>query len=463
MVRKEHLIGLGAFAALLCLMVVLYAVSSQPGIAMPASTGSYTQHGGPGYESVPVQIADPSHLPRGTSALWVTFSNVSVYSQAERRWVGGGGYGPVNLMAQANQSVTVSSVDIPFNSIISAARLNVSSATMTVNGTSYNVVVPGGAMATNISNAEVRTGKALLVELSPFVLSSSGASKRVSLGYSSRGYIVNGSGAGLGQSSPVILASALPVTPYANISIGNAVVATSGGVTTVRVTVVNHSNRPVRIGSVTVLGKQNFTQNSSAIAAIAKGYADEIVAKYASSVQSSSPSGTAAAGSGLIGELFNASASGVSAGISSGIYSKALGFGANLTNIVYSNVSALAQLAGPLPRSLLTGSNSSALRATVYQNIYSGLLNASVQSSDAQSNLDSLGFVPSDDGSLSQLSESDNSSYYLEPNSTATLDYTGQVSLDNTTSVSLPSDDYQVFVAGDNGTAASYDVNYSDD
>ena len=186
-----------------------------------------------------------------------------------------------------------------------------------------------------------------------------------------------------------------------------------------------------------------------------------------SSVQTSSSSsskGSNSTGSSLIGSLFNTSASGASAGINPGVYSQALNAGASLTNIVYSNISALTQLAGPIPKSLLanggSGLNVVGLKAAVYNNIYSGLSNASVSSSNFQSNMDSVAFAPSQDGALGQSWSSDNSSYYLQPDSNATLTYTGQLSLDNTTSIGLvPNDSYQVMVSGDNGTTASYGVN----
>lgn len=469
MVRKEHLIGLGAFVVLLCLMVVLYSVSKQPGLPIPMAggAGTYTQHSSQGYGSLTIQVSDPSFLPKGTSALVVTFSNASVYSQTGG-WINGSGYGPVNIDLQANQSVTISSVGkVPYNSIISAARLGVKSTFMVVNGTSYNVSFSGNSISTNLTSVNFGSGRALLLVLSPFVAGATGTSEPVRLGYSSRGYIINGSGGYVGQTNRVALAVAKPITPYANISIKNAVVTTKGKLTTVKIEVVNHSGKPVRLGSVALLGKENITRNDSAIASLSSSYADAIVQKYVSSVQTSSSSsskGSNSTGSSLIGSLFNTSASGASAGINPGVYSQALNAGASLTNIVYSNISALTQLAGPIPKSLLanggSGLNVVGLKAAVYNNIYSGLSNASVSSSNFQSNMDSVAFAPSQDGALGQSWSSDNSSYYLQPDSNATLTYTGQLSLDNTTSIGLvPNDSYQVMVSGDNGTTASYGVN----
>ena len=284
MVKKEHMLGIGAFLALLFLMVVLYMVSKQQAgspIPVPGGGGTYVQHGQV-YGAMPIQITDPSFLPKGTSALWVTFSNASVYSQSGG-WLSGGGYGPVNLAAQANQSVTVSSVSVPYNTIISAARLGVRSAYMIINGTRYNVTIPGDSISTNISGTKFSGNKTLLVDFSPFALSSAGSHNSVRLGYSSRAYILNGSGSNVGQLNRVALDTAKPVTPSANISIENVTITTSGGVTRIRVTLINHSNRSARIGSVAVMGNENFSYNRSTIAAISSKYADAIVQKYASS------------------------------------------------------------------------------------------------------------------------------------------------------------------------------------
>jgi hypothetical protein len=469
MVKKEQLVGIGAFVALLCLMVVLYAVSKSPGLPAPSLPGgSYTQHGSSNYGSLPVQITDPSFLPKGTSAFWVTFSNASVYSQASG-WEKGGGFGPVNLMAQTNQSVTISNVNVPYNSIISTSKLGVKYAFIVVNGTRYNVTLPGGYIMTNMSGVKFSSGKTLVVQLSPFVLSSAAASNGVVIGYSSRGYIVNGSGSYIGQSSRITLESAQSVTPYANVSIKSAAVSTVGGITDLKVTLVNHSNRTAHIGSVAVIGKENMTQNTGTIASLSSSYADSVVQKYVSSLPTSSGAATSNSGAGIgsviVGALFNTSASGASAGINPAIYSKALGFGANLTSIVYANISALTQLAGPLPKSLVeTGGsvNIAGLRSDVYQNIYNGLLNASISRSRFQSEIGSVGFTPSQDGSLDQAWNNENGSYYLQPNESVTLNYTGNIALDNTTSIGLvPDSGYQVVVSGDNGTSTSYDINSS--
>ena len=175
-------------------------------------------------------------------------------------------------------------------------------------------------------------------------------------------------------------------------------------------------------------------------------------------------SGGASSGVGgsLISALFNTSASGASAGINSAVYAQALGFGANLTSIVYSNISALAQLAGPLPKSLLGSGGSvnvTALKSAVYSNIYGGIYNASLSGSDFQSSIGSVDFSPTQSGSLEQSWGSGGGSYELQPNSSVTFDYTGAMALDNTTSISLvPDSNYQVVVAGDNGTSGSYET-----
>ncbi len=468
MAKKEHLIGLFAFVALLCLMVILYSVSKQqPGLSIPApGGGSYTSHGPQAAASgtLPIQVSDPSYLPKGTSALWVTFTNASVYSQAAG-WRSGGGFGPVNLLAsQGNRSVTISLISVPYNSIISAARLGIGSAYMIINGARYNVTVPGGLVTTNLSGVRFGDGNALLLDLSPFALPSAGSHNSIALGCSSRGFLVNGSGGYIGQQNRVALAAAQSVTPYANISVDNVVITASGGVTTIRITVVNHSNRTARIGSVAVIGSESFARNSSAIAALSSRYAEAIVQRYASEAQAAGASGSAGGGAGgsLVSSLLNASISGISAGMSSALYSKALAFGANLTSLVYGNVSALAQMAGPLPRSLLDsrgGINVTALGGAVYQNVYSGISNASVSSANLQSNIDTVGFAPSQDGTLEQSWNPGGEGYEIRPDSSATLEYRGQLSLDNTTSIGLaPDSGYQVVVAGDNGTGTSYEA-----
>jgi hypothetical protein len=463
LVKKEHLIGLGAFAALLCLMVILYSASKQGGIPVPAPGGGiYTSHGSQAGQTIPIQVSDPSFLPKG-SFLWVTFSNATVYSQSGE-WQNRSGYGPVNLAAQVNQSVTVSMVTVPYNSVLTGARLGIKSAFIIVNGVRHNLTISGDSITANMSGVRFGSGKALLLSISPFLIPTS-ASAHAGLGYSSRSYVVNSSGGYLGQFNQVKLATAESATPYANISIENAVIAANGGATTVRITVVNHSNKAARIGSIAVLGSENLAQNASAIAALSTRYADAIAQKYLSSATSSNSSGSGV-GSDLVTAMLHTSASGASAALSTAVYSKALQVGSNLTSIIYTNVSAVAQLAGPIPKAMLGpvgGLNVSQVKSVVYQNIYSGLFNASSSGSDLQSNIASVGFTPSQDGSMEPSWGTSNDSYYLQPNSSVTLDYSGDMQLDNTTSMGLvPDSSYQVVLAGDNGTSASYDVNSTD-
>ena len=381
--RREYLLGIGAFLALLCLMVVLYSLSRQQGGLPPqAPSGNYIQNGTAGtYGIVSLQITDPSRLPKGTSSLMVTFSNISVYSQGVG-WVGGGGFGPVNLPSQIGRGLTVSSIGVTHNSVITAARLGIGSASMTVNGVRYNVTFPGGAVVANLTGIKIDSDKTLLIDILPFTLSPV-RSGNVAVGYSVRGYVSSGSSGYEGQEGRVSLNAANEAAPYANLTVQNATISAQSGVTSVQVTVVNHSNMTAKVGSVVLVGAEEFAYNTATIQGLANSYADAIIQRYQASVKSSASGG---AGGSLVAALFNTSASGASAGISASLYSQALGFGSNLTNIVYSNVSALAQLAGPLPVSLLgAGANITALRGAVYQNIYGGLYNASVSQAGFQS------------------------------------------------------------------------------
>jgi hypothetical protein len=459
MVKREYLIGFGAFAALLCLMVVLYSVSKQGGLPAAYPTGSYVQQGSVNQETLTVQVADPQFLPKGTTAFFVTFGNASVYVQGSG-WLSGGGYGPVNLEQQGNQSITISAIGVPYNSLISESKVGVKSAYLLINGKRYNASFPGGFISTNMSASRLSGDRVLLVDFSPFALSARSASNSILLGYSSRAYLLlNATSGYAGQTTAVSLQSARLVTPAANVTVRNATISAVNGVTELKLTVVNHSNRTAQIGAVAVVGAENFTHNRAAISTLANGYASEIMQKYQSVQQSNSPQ-TAGPG-GIITSLFNTSPSVSSAGINYQLYTQALSIGTNLTNIVYSNVSALARLAGPIPAALLgggsgTGVNTTALRAALYQNIYNEFYNESVSQSDFQSNVSSVSFSPSQDGTLEQYS-STNSSYSVPPDASATFNYTGQMALDNATSMSLvPQSSYDVVVAGSDGTSANY-------
>jgi hypothetical protein len=462
MVRKEYLMGIGAFLALLCLMVILYSVSQQQGaLQLPSGSSNYTQQGSISYSTLSVQVTDPSFLPKGTSALIVTFSNASVYVNGGG-WFKGAGYGPVNLEGQTNQSIVISSIRVPTNGTISASRLGIKSAYIVINGKEYAANVSERMIATNLTGIKIPSSRTLLVDFSPFALSTS--SNVVKVGYSSRGYIVNGSSGYLGQTGQVSLATAKLATPSANITVKNATVSTVNGVTTITLTVVNHSNKVAHIGNVAVVGQENFVYNRSSISQLANSYVNQIMQKYQTAQTSGSGSVSGNLGGGLLGSFFNTSAAASTPQINQQLYQQALSAGTSLTTLIYNNVSALAKIAGPIPSTLFGGGsgagvNATALRTTLYNNIFNGFLNASASQTATQDNVSSVAFSPGADGSMNQ-SYGSSGDYYIQPNSTETLTYTGQMNIDNGTQVNfVPDSSYDVVVAGSDGSFANSTVN----
>ena len=114
----------------------------------------YLYHSKGGFSTLAVQMTDPPKVPAGTSALVIAYSSVKVHAGSatsnpanetnQSGWYNADGSSSVNLLAVTNVSQTIATTQVPTNSIINIVRFNITSATITINGTTYNVTNPNG-------------------------------------------------------------------------------------------------------------------------------------------------------------------------------------------------------------------------------------------------------------------------------------------------------------------------------
>lgn len=130
----------------------------------------------PGASTTAIQMTDPPSVPAGTSALVVTYSSVQVQSSGTNQsgWIDAQGSGSVNLMAVQNSSQTIATANLAANSTVSAVRFVVTSAQITINGTTYNVATPNSQVDTTISgsgriNSSASGASAVLINFYPTV------------------------------------------------------------------------------------------------------------------------------------------------------------------------------------------------------------------------------------------------------------------------------------------------------
>jgi hypothetical protein len=150
---------LGAVILLIVVVALLYSVFGKS-----LAAGTYT---------AAIQLTDPPTVPAGTQQLLVSYSSVQVHvsgSNSTSGWVTASGSGTINLMALQNTSQTIAKASVAANSTINIVRFNITSAKITINGTTYNVSSPNSRVTVSVTGAEkINSSSAVLVDFHPSV------------------------------------------------------------------------------------------------------------------------------------------------------------------------------------------------------------------------------------------------------------------------------------------------------
>ncbi len=263
---KGSRIAIG-IAALAVIAVAAYAIYSMGG--QNATYSTTTVQGGlppvPGSGSqVVFSITDPPSVPSGTNALSVAYSSLQAhvnYTNGTSAWVSGSGSGTLNLMQLINVTQVIGSATVPSNSVITAVSMHISSANITINGTTYAVTLPAGSdtLTANVSETTANGTMSALIDFTPSIVSiftgNSTSSvfvmvpsvKAVVVGNATQNQI--GARERLTERERVRLEQA-----RANITESNAILSVSGNTTAFSVTVTNNANRSVRISHIMLSG-----------------------------------------------------------------------------------------------------------------------------------------------------------------------------------------------------------------
>jgi len=230
-----------------------------------SSTGStaVTSVAGQSSKQVPVIMTDPPQVPSGTSALVVAYSSVKVHTTGAQGsgWVNAKGNGTVDLMSITNSSTVIGNANVSQGATIDAAQFYINSAYIVVNGTRYNVTVPGQTVTANVtSSAQANQSSQVIVDMTPTVAAvfNNNATTFV-MAPSAKGTLVAASNASLQVGSSVSLSADAQASLQAsapNITITSANISVSGNVTTVTVNVNDNSGSAVTLNNVLVYGQQ---------------------------------------------------------------------------------------------------------------------------------------------------------------------------------------------------------------
>ncbi len=158
-------------------LVVVVGLNSTSGVHVITTNSTSSQINGSVQQasavSIPVLLTDPPHAPVGTSAILISYSSVALHlSNAGNTsgWIMGSGSGKLNLSSLVNVSQVIANVSIPVNSLINQVRFNVSAASITINGTTYNLTIPSNHISAHItSDSKINASSGALLDLSPTI------------------------------------------------------------------------------------------------------------------------------------------------------------------------------------------------------------------------------------------------------------------------------------------------------
>ncbi len=255
-------------AAVVIIAAVLFLVLQNHG-----TTTQTTQS--PLQSLMAIRLTDPPTVPNGTTSLVISYSKVGVHlsnAQNSSGWLYANSSGTLNLLSILNVSQTIGAVSVPVNSSIESVRFSITSASITVNGTTYNVTVPSQTVTAHVAGQATLNGTgSLLMSLSPVVATILTANSTVFVMVPSLRAVIVGQGtnsssvkvgyvARLNQSERKDLADVRP-----NITVSNASVSVQGNSTTISVTVTNNENQTASIRHISVFGNLSVALNTTGI------------------------------------------------------------------------------------------------------------------------------------------------------------------------------------------------------
>jgi hypothetical protein len=246
-------------------ILVFTGSSSRPA---PTTVQSQVQ----GNSTVAIRLTDPPTVPSGTTALVINYSSlgVQVSNVQNSGWIYSNDSGSINLLSLLNLSQTIGTVSIPANASIENVRFNVTAATITVNGTIYNVTIPSGRVTAHVEGGHGINGtSSILLSLSPTVAAILTANTTVFVLVPSLRAIVVGASTAelnvgnrshLNATETEDLSSAAP-----NLTVSALSLSVSNSLTRFSVTVKNNGNQTATIRHIVFFGNVSTELNLTSI------------------------------------------------------------------------------------------------------------------------------------------------------------------------------------------------------
>ena len=266
--------GKSAMAAGIAIIVIIIAAVAiiglqsashvSPSTSPTTSTTavSHTTTVSSGVQAAPVILTDPAIVPQGTTSLVINYSSIRVQlSGSSSGWVNAAGSGSINLLSLVNSSKVIGSANIPVNSTVDMVSFNVTSAEITINGTTSSVTVPNRNVTAHITGAsKLNATSGFLMDLSPTIATIYTSNSTIFVMVPSvRAIVIGGknvsSHASIGSSAKLnasVKTRLDAIKP--NISIVSSSIISVGNRTQISVTVKDNSNSSVMLRHMLVFG-----------------------------------------------------------------------------------------------------------------------------------------------------------------------------------------------------------------
>ena len=235
-------------------------------VAALAAGGVFAAAKSAGRGTVAFQLTDPPVVPNGTQALVVSYTSAQVhatYANGTSAWIGSGQSGTVDLLSLVNLTQTIATISVGANAMINMARFNITSASITINGTTYPVIMPNPIVTANVtSNGTINSTSGVLVDLSPTIVSIYTSNSTVFVMVPSVRAVIVGN---VPQASLSVGTKSSLTTKdrgdleriRPNITITGESLSQNGSITSLSITVMDNSNQSVALKHVLLSGLPN--------------------------------------------------------------------------------------------------------------------------------------------------------------------------------------------------------------
>ncbi len=241
-------------------------------VALGLTYGHATQTKG----NLVLSITDPPQVPAGTSALTIDYTSVQAHvvnsgsagsnsvNTSSAGWVNATGSGTLDLMQLVNVTQVIGSASVPNGTSVNMLRFYVSSASITLNGTTYNVTLPSSEVTAKVSSTAINGTAQAIIDLTPTVIAIYGQNTTTFVMVPSvRAVVIPskqhikvsvGAQASLNQSTRTELEHVQP-----QLSIASTSLAVASNSTSFSVTLHNAANVPVTVDHVMLYGNMSVT------------------------------------------------------------------------------------------------------------------------------------------------------------------------------------------------------------